>query len=276
MLPFSIYWLAAALAGPASSCDSLPDQQQVDARLSDLFDHDRPAESERALLKLAQSALACGNRELAAASYAQAARAQGIQDKLPEARESLAEAAPLAGTARTRIRILLEQGRIARRERKPEQARSLLAEAFDKAKLERQDALAADAAHMLALIEPGATYLEWTERGLAIAEGSADPIARRWVGNLAYNAGVRLSESSDHQAAALMFARSMAARRMEGDAELIAAAELALSGELARLGRFDEAEAIQRRLLRGATASSDFAAEVKAQLNRSAELRQAR
>lgn len=273
MVPLSISLLIAA-SQPADACVSLPAAGQADARLSALFDYDRPEESEAALAGLANAASSCGNRELAAASLAQVARAQGIQNKLAEAQATLAKAAALATSARTAIKIQLEQGRIARRNNEPEQARKLLTAAFERAKAEKLDALATDAAHMLALLEPDKTYLLWTERGLAIAEGSKDPVARRWVGNLAYNAGVRLSESGDHQAAALMFARSLAARRIENDAELVAAAELAFSAELAQLGRFEEAQAIQQRLLREARSNPDFAAEVTAQLRQAAKLRQ--
>ena len=271
MIMFSFLLLVAQ---QPSSCASLPGRQQADERLSELFDYDRPAQSEAELTALADLALSCGSPELAAASLAQAARAQGIQNKFSQAQETLARAAQLATVPSTSIKIVLEQGRIARRERKSDQARAYLTRAFDRAKADRLDALAADAAHMLALLETDDSYLQWTARGLAIAEGSQDPVARRWVGNLAYNAGIRLSESGDHQAAALMFARSLAARRIENDPELVAGAELALSAELAHLGRLDEAEAIQRRLLIGAESNPDFAAEVQAQLDRLAKLKQ--
>lgn len=276
MIPFAILFLASVAALPTNPCESLPSEAQSDSHLSALFDYDRPAESEQALMKLASTALSCGNREMAAASFAQAARAQAIQGKLVEAQATLSRAGPLAGTSRTRIKILLEQGRIARRKQRPDQARALLTKAFELAKREMQDALAADAAHMLALLEPDASYLKWTERGLAIAEGSQDPVARRWVGNLVHNAGIRLSESGEHRDAALMFARSLAARQIENDPELVAGTELALSTELAKLGRHDEAEAIQRRLLRQSAANPDFAAEIQAQLSQTAKLRQAK
>ena len=274
MIPFTFLMLVAA-AQPAD-CTSLPAADQADARLSDLFDYDRPANSEAALTKLAQTALSCGNRELAAASLAQAARSQGIQNELAEAQATLARAAELATAPKTSIKIQIEQGRIARRRKMPGQARASLTKAYERARAGRLDALAADASHMLALLEPDDSYLLWTARGLAIAEGSEDPVARRWVGNLAYNAGVRLSESGDHQAAALMFARSLASRRVENDAEMVAAAELGLAGELARLGRLDEAEAIQQRLLRESAANPEFAAEIKSQITETARLRQAK
>jgi hypothetical protein len=206
---------------------------------------------------------------------AQAARAQAVQGKLAEARATLDKARPLASSPLTKIKLLLETGRIARRERNIVEARTLLNEAFAQARSHGSDALAADAAHLLALIEDGPASAQWTDRGLAVAEGSADPVARRWVGNLAYNAGVRLAESGDHLAAALMFARSVAARRIENDPELVAAAELALSAELALLGKLEEAEAIQQRLLREAARWPDFAAEVREQIAKTEKLRQA-
>jgi tetratricopeptide (TPR) repeat protein len=272
MILFSLFLL---LNQQASPCASLPGQEQAEARLSELFDYDRPKESEAGLAELADVALSCGNRELAAASLAQAARAQGIQNRLAEAQTTLDRAARLATIPRTGIKIMLEQGRIARRQRRLDLARRQFNQAFELAEDEREDALAADAAHMLALLESGDSYLQWTARGLAIAEGSQDPVARRWVGNLTYNAAIRLSESGDHQAAALMFARSLAARRIENDAELVAAAELALSAELAHIGRLDEAEAIQRRLLRDAASNPAFAAEVRAQLDQLGKIKQA-
>lgn len=80
-------------------------------------------------------------------------------------------------------------------------------------------------------------------------------------------------EGGNHEAAALMFARSLAARVITKDAELIAVAELALSVELAELGRVIEAKAIQERLLRENIGNPELANEIRAELGRIAARR---
>jgi tetratricopeptide (TPR) repeat protein len=268
-----LFIIAVASDVPGASCLSLPKPIEASAHLSDLFDYDKPAESEERLTRLAQQALACGNRDLAAESFAQVARAQGVQGYARDAEATLAKAKKLAIGTRARSRIALETGRIARRTGRTDQAKALITEAFESAAKAGEDALAADAAHMLALLETGEGSVRWTERGLAIAEASTDPTARRWVGNLAFNAGMNFREGGNHEAAALMFARSLAARIITKDAELIAVAELALSVELAELGRVIEAKAIQERLLRENIGNPELANEIRAELGRIAARR---
>ncbi len=274
MGPFLLQLMSAVASdAPQASCLTLSKPIEAAAHLSDLFDYDKPAESEERLTRVAQQALACGNRDLAAESFAQVARAQGVQGRARDAEATLAKAEKLAFGARARSRIALEAGRIARRTGRTDQAKALITEEFESAAKSGEDALAADAAHMLALLESGEGSARWTERGLAIAEGSTDPTARRWVGNLAFNAGMKFREGGHRAAAALMFARSLAARIIANDAELIAMAELALSVELAELGRVNEAVAIQERLLRENLGNPELANEIRAELARIAARR---
>jgi hypothetical protein len=257
-------------ASNATPCASLPSTNDSREHIADLFNYDKAEDSAATLLDLADRAIQCGDLELAAQALTQAARAQGISDKLASANSTLERAAQLAASPETKIRITLEQGRLARREGNKGKAKVLLTGAFNSAMTSDWDALAADAAHMLAIITEGAESDKWTSRGLAIAEASEDGTARRWVGNLAFNAGVRLAEAGDHKMAALMFARSLAARELQNDPELIGTTELALSVELSEIGMLEEARAIQSRLLREHRGNEGLVAQVKQELERTA------
>jgi tetratricopeptide (TPR) repeat protein len=120
------------------------------------------------------------------------------------------------------------------------------------------DHLAADAAHMMAIVEPGEAQLPWAERALAIASASADPRARRWIGSVSHNLGWTLHGLGRHEEALAVWRRALAFREEQfgeeqfreeqGDAGALHIAQWTVARGLRSLGRYEEALAIQRDL----------------------------
>lgn len=185
--------VVAALAGCATAAapppSSSPDFEVFVARQ---FDFDQPAQTEARFLALAS---ATDDPAAAAEFLTQAARAQGVQDRLEEAQATLARSgAEHAQSPRLRARHALERGRLLRRGGDRGAAARSFAQAYEIARAGDEDALAADATHMLALIAPAEEAQTWVERGLGVASGSDRPVARAWVGNIAFNWAMALSE----------------------------------------------------------------------------------
>ncbi|MGI9102538.1 MAG: hypothetical protein ACR2IF_08850 [Terriglobales bacterium] len=155
------------------------------------------------------------------------------------------------------MRILIERGRLQRRQGNSAQARVSFEKAYETAVPAGQAGLAADAAHMLALILPFHEARVWTDRGMVLAERSSDPTVRHWVGVLMNNWGVRLDEQGDHQGAALAFSRALASRRLENDPSICRESEFALAVQLRKLGLAAQALAIQDRLQQEATSAKE-------------------
>jgi tetratricopeptide (TPR) repeat protein len=238
--------LTLAMTACASSAPG-PGTIAFEAFVADQFDFDRPAETETRFLALAEST---HDADARAEFLTQAARAQGVQDKLEEAHATLARSrAENAANPRLRARHALERGRLLRRSGDREGAVRAFTLAYEIGSSAGEDALAADAAHMMALISPADVAFIWVERGLAIAERSDRPAARAWTGTISYNWAVALGESGDHAGAATYLRRALAARRAQGDAELVRATERTLAQELALSGSAAEARTILERLL---------------------------
>jgi len=214
-----------------------------------LWDFADPAESERRFRALLERVE--GDSEAAAIVRTQVARAQGLQRRFEDAHATLdaAETMPATRGARVAVRLALERGRIFRSSGDPEKARPFFAAAFDRAGEAGEDALAVDAAHMIALVETDpALQATWNERALAMAEGSTDPLARRWRASLLNNMGwTRFGEGRFDEALDL-FTRALAAREELGDAESIRVARWCVARAMRSVGRVEEALSAQRAL----------------------------
>jgi tetratricopeptide (TPR) repeat protein len=172
----------------------------------------------------------------------QLARVEGLQDRFEAGDKLIDEAVALAGDDKTaRARIDLERGRLRRSGGDPDAARPLFESAFDTANEAGQTFIAADAAHMAALVAGGRDgFIEWTRRGIDIAESDAG--ARHWLGPLYNNLGWEYFEAGDYQEALNAFERQVAARERNGDAQgVIEIARYAVGKALRALGRPEEA-----------------------------------
>ena len=121
--------------------------------------------------------------------------------------------------------------------------------AWELARATGQDALALDAAHMLGIVDPPESALQWSLKAIALAEQTSDPRARGWLGPLTNNIGWTYHDAGDYAKALEFFQRGVEfrAQHPEGAREL-RIAKWAVARALRSLGRVEEALAAQRAL----------------------------
>ena len=182
----------------------------MDDRLRPLWDFDDLDGSEARLREqLAGETSDPGRAEV----LTQLARVQGLRDDFEAGDALLDEAARLASGARpVEARVDLERGRLRRSSGDPDAARPLFESAYAGALDTEQYFLAADAAHMAALVVGGPDgFVAWTNRGLEIAE--AHDGASYWVASLLNNLGWEHYDAGELDSALDAFERALARSR---------------------------------------------------------------
>jgi tetratricopeptide (TPR) repeat protein len=154
-------------------------------------------------------------------------------------------------------RAPLERGRTLRSGGDEDTARAEFRRAFDAAMAAEDRWLAADAAHMLAIVASDEEEREaWTRRGVEVAESSPDPADAYWAGPLMNNLGWALLEGGRAADALAAFERALEVRERDPahpyEAEI---ARYAVAKALLALERPAEALALLER----ATAWADDA-----------------
>jgi tetratricopeptide (TPR) repeat protein len=175
----------------------------------------------------------------------QLARVQGLRGDFAGGESLLEEAEALAAErGSAHIRMDLERGRLRRSGGDEDAARPLFVSAFDAAHEAGEAFLAADAAHMAALVAASREeFVAWTERGVAVAESDAD--ARYWLGPLLNNLGWERYEAEEYESALTAFERALEAREREPDnPAAIQIARYAVAKALRAVGRTPEAAAL--------------------------------
>ena len=220
--------------------------------LLSLWNFDDPATSEQRFHALAETLTPNSDDWLE--TETQRARAIGLQRRFDEAHRVLDRVEQGMGggddgrVPRVRVRLLLERGRVLNSSGHAGEARPLFVEAFDRAKGASEHALAVDAAHMVAIVEPPERQTEWNERALALAQSSADPLARRWRASLLNNMGWTRHGEGNYEAALELFEQALEARREQGDAGAVRIARWCVARCLRSLERLDDALTHQRAL----------------------------
>lgn len=182
----------------------------------------------------------------------QIARAQGLQADFEAAHDVLDNVeARLGDRAVTRVRYLLERGRVFNSAGAPEKARPLFEQAWELARQAGDDQLAVDAAHMVALaVEETDEELAWNEKALELAENSRNAQARKWLGSLYNNIGwtyhgqERFEEALETFRKGLEWRREYAAEDRRG----LRVARWTVGVGLRSLGRNEAALATQRAI----------------------------
>jgi tetratricopeptide (TPR) repeat protein len=183
----------------------------VTDRLRPLWDFDDLAATEQRLRgQLDEEASAVGRAEV----LTQLARVQSLQDDFDGCERLLQEAEALTDGGVAGVRIDLERGRKLRSSGDGAAAAPLFERAYANARELGENYLAGDAAHMVAISVPD-RMLEWTQRGLDLAE--SEPDASYWAGPLLNNLGWHYFEAGDHEEALATFERALEARRRDPD-----------------------------------------------------------
>ncbi len=180
----------------------------------------------------------------------QIARAQGLQQKFDKAHQTLDQVERRLGTiaSRSKVRYLLERGRVFNSSGYPEQSRPLFELALDSAKQILEDFYAVDAIHMLAIISPPASSLNLNLRAIQLAESSGQEKARNWLGSLYNNTGWSYHEMGEYTSALEMFEKAEAFQRSRRRVNETRVAVWAVARCLRSLNRVEEALSKQMAL----------------------------
>jgi tetratricopeptide (TPR) repeat protein len=181
----------------------------------------------------------------------QLARVEGLRGRFADGDRLLAEAEALGGAEDW---ALIERGRLRRSSGDSAPALPLFEAAYALALARGDGFLAADAAHMAALVgDPEA----WTARGLALCASPDDP-ACYWRAPLLNNLGWARYEAGDFDGALEVFEEALAVRSEEPEPHEREIARYAVGKALRALGRLDEATAqLERAVAWAAEAGVD-------------------
>lgn len=212
-----------------------------------LWDFNQPAESERRF----RAALESASGDDALILRTQIARTFSLRGMFAEAHAELDALAPALASAgpEPRTRALLERGRTFRSAKQPDRARPLFEEAFTVADRAGLDALAADALHMLPLVESALdAQIAGTERLIAYARAARSERARSWEGPALNNLGVFLNDAGRHEEALVVLRDALIIRERLGPVGPTRIARWMVAHTLRLLGRVDDALAMQQTL----------------------------
>jgi tetratricopeptide (TPR) repeat protein len=181
-------------------------------RLRPLWDFEDVAATEARLREqLEREASDAGRAEV----LTQLARVHSLRDEFDACEEQLRRAEALAGDdGLVGVRIDLERGRKLRSSGDGAAAALVFESAFARACELGEYWFAGDAAHMVAISAPE-QMVEWTERGLELAESQPD--AAYWAGPLLNNLGWHYFDAGDHGQALEVFERALEVRRRDPD-----------------------------------------------------------
>ena len=229
---------------------TVADQDSNVPDLHGLWDYNDPTGTESKLRAGLAKAEASDDRGYHVELLTQIARAQGMQRQFDEAHRTLDEADAMIDTdmRRSKVRLLVERGRVFNSSGSTDKAKPLFIKAWELAAREGIDGLAVDAAHMRATVEVGKTALKWNHKALDLANASADPDAQRWKGSLCNNIGWSHHSNGDYDKALTYFEQALQHRRAQGKADDIRIARWCIARCLRSLDRVEEALAIHREL----------------------------
>jgi tetratricopeptide (TPR) repeat protein len=216
----------------------------MSAEVLGLWDFDDPAGSGARFGAAAEGETDPGRRLV---WLTQVARAHGLAGEYAEAH------AVLDGLE-DNGRVALERGRVLRSSGDADGSIPLFRKAFDDSMAAGELGLAADAAHMLALVLPE-EHEQWARRGLEVAESSDDPLAWAMIGALLNNLGWKLADEQRWEEAYGLFDRAVGAREAvaagapgKASAGSLNAARWCRARAARALGRNEEALAELREL----------------------------
>lgn len=236
--------VACAWAGVAMLARAAID---VDA----LWNYADPAASETRF----RQALAGATGDDALVLRTQIARTYSLRARFDEAQRELDEIEPALAAAgvESRVRAWLERGRTLRSSGKPLEGRSLFQRAYITADAARLERLAADALHMIALVEPDLDdRIAWNRRTVDYARRASDPKAQAWDAAALNNIGDDLRKAGRLGESLGAFRDALVACERTGRADRARIARWQVANVLRLMGQLDEALSMQSALAREA------------------------
>ncbi len=215
--------------------------------LDSRWDFDDPALSE---IRFREFLAANQDPDLQAEGVTQLARSLGLQKKFWEAMEQLDSLEGRELSARSRVRFLLERGRVLNSSGHQDRAEPFFVQAWDLARECGEDGLAVDAAHMVAIVKSDNGAVEWNEKALELSGSSADPKARKWRASLLNNLAWTYHYAGDDAKALPMFEEARQLREESGDVSQERIARYCIGRCLRTLGRVQEALDIQLNFIK--------------------------
>jgi tetratricopeptide (TPR) repeat protein len=215
-----------------------------------LWDYAHPAQTEAAFRTLLLQAEASGNLSYYLELLTQIARTQGLQRDFAAAQQTLDQVQVLLtdNLGRTRVRYLLEQGRVFNSSGQPEQARPLFEAAWEQAQACLEDVYAIDAAHMVAIVAPPEEKLAWNLKGLELVEQTTDVRAQKWGGSLYNNIGWDYHAQGQYERALEAFHKALKWQLVRGGPREILIAKWCVARALRSRGQVEEALRRQQAL----------------------------
>jgi tetratricopeptide (TPR) repeat protein len=216
-----------------------------------LWNYADPAQTEATFRQLLAEREQSGDIAYRLQLLTQIARAQGLQAHFDEAQATLdrVEEQLTPEMPQTRIRYLLEQGRVLNSSGHADEARSWFQQAWDLAQAEHEAGYAIDAAHMVAIVASGEEQLAWNLKALQLAESMTDERSRRWCASLYNNIGWSYHDTGRYNEALDAFQKALDVRQTTGPDREIRIARWCVGRALRSLQRYDEALALQQGLL---------------------------
>ena len=232
------------MAKKASDDETLPN-------FDTLWDYDDPSSTEAKFRELLARSQNSQHQSYHVQLLTQIARAEGLQRKFEEAHHTLNEAESLldAADARTRIRYLLERGRVFNSSGQLAKARPFFLQAWELASSAHEDFYAVDSAHMMAIVEPQPNKMDWNLKALEVADASSETLVKRWRGSLYNNIGWDYFELKEYERALEAFKQALQAREQAEQISETRVAKLCIAKTLRVLNRVNEAIKIQETLL---------------------------
>jgi tetratricopeptide (TPR) repeat protein len=224
--------------------------------IDSLWDYNDPATTEERFSVLLPKARSSGDQAYLAELLTQIARTQGLQRRFDNAHATLDEVVGMlpGATPRARVRYLLDRGRVFNSSGNPEEARGQFLGAWHLAVEYGEEGFAVDAAHMLGIVEPGDTGLDWNLAALALSERSDDTRAQNWKGSLLNNIGWTYHDMGRYEDALEVFGQGLEWQLAAGREREARIAAWTVARALRSLGRLQEALTMQRRNLEAISA----------------------
>lgn len=181
----------------------------------------------------------------------QIARSLGLQRKFEEAHELLnhVETRLTISTPLASIRYHLERGRVWNSSKNKAAALPFFVHASELAMKAKEDDLAVDALHMIAIAETDPKkQLEWNLLAVKLAENSSDSKASDWLGSLYNNIGWTYHDQGQFNEALDIFQKALAFREAKQTPSTIRVAKWCIARTYRSLGQHTEALRIQQEI----------------------------